>query len=268
MDYEDNQKLVIFDDYVCDKNQRQIIDYFNQGRHKNCSVILSNLTSDGDYDMVGKKLTNVGAPKFNSDAATKKYVDDNNSSFPTVLSTNLVVDSNISMKDTYRILNLKSPLDANEPATKQYADTRFLNKDGSHAMTGDLDMGNNKIKNLIKPTEDSDAATKLYVDESKVDGSVFLKLDGTRKMTGSLDMNNNPIGNLPLPSGDKQPLTTPTDHEDAANKKYVDDKLSINGGALANYLKKDGTTLLTGELNVNNNKIINLSTPTSDTDAT
>ena len=39
MDYEDNQKLVIFDDYVCDKNQRQLIDYFIQGRHKNCSVI-------------------------------------------------------------------------------------------------------------------------------------------------------------------------------------------------------------------------------------
>ena len=39
MDYADNQKLVIFDDYICDKNQRQIIDYFIQGRHKNCSVI-------------------------------------------------------------------------------------------------------------------------------------------------------------------------------------------------------------------------------------
>ena len=39
MGYEDNQKLVIFDDYVCDKNQRQIIDCFIQGRHKNCSVI-------------------------------------------------------------------------------------------------------------------------------------------------------------------------------------------------------------------------------------
>ena len=26
MDYEDSQKLVIFDDYVCDKNQRQLID--------------------------------------------------------------------------------------------------------------------------------------------------------------------------------------------------------------------------------------------------
>ena len=39
MDYEDNEKLVIFDDYVCDKNQRQIIDYFIQRRHKICSVI-------------------------------------------------------------------------------------------------------------------------------------------------------------------------------------------------------------------------------------
>ena len=39
MDYEDNQKLVIFDDYVCDKNQKSLIDYFIQGRHKNCSVI-------------------------------------------------------------------------------------------------------------------------------------------------------------------------------------------------------------------------------------
>ena len=39
MDYEDSQRLVVFDDYVCDRNQRQIIDYFIQGRHKNCSVI-------------------------------------------------------------------------------------------------------------------------------------------------------------------------------------------------------------------------------------
>ena len=39
IDYEDNQKLVIFDDYVCEKNQRQIVDYFIQGKHKNFSVI-------------------------------------------------------------------------------------------------------------------------------------------------------------------------------------------------------------------------------------
>ena len=33
------QKVVIFDDYICDKNQDQIIKYFVQGRHKNYSVI-------------------------------------------------------------------------------------------------------------------------------------------------------------------------------------------------------------------------------------
>ena len=37
--YEDNQKIIIFDDYVCEKNQREIVDYFIQGRHKNYSVI-------------------------------------------------------------------------------------------------------------------------------------------------------------------------------------------------------------------------------------
>ena len=257
-----------------------------------------HLTSDGDYDMVGKKRRNVGAPKFNSDAATKKYVDDNNSSFPTVLSTNLVVDSNIDMKSTYRILNLKTPIDADEPATKQYSDSsNFLNKDGSHAMTGDLNMGNNNIKNVMKPTEDSDAATKLYVDESKVDGSVFLKLDGTRKMTGNLDMNNKRIYNLPAPNNVGQPtplgftdfkylhvagtnkmtnnlnmdnkkiinLRPPTSNTDAATKKYVDD----NTGApdLSDYLEKDGTVAMTGNLNLNNNKIINLSKPTQDNEA-
>ena len=35
----DSQKIVIFDDYVCDKNQKPLVDYFIRGRHKNCSVI-------------------------------------------------------------------------------------------------------------------------------------------------------------------------------------------------------------------------------------
>ena len=35
----DSQKIVILDDFICDKNQKPLIDYFIQGRHKNCSVI-------------------------------------------------------------------------------------------------------------------------------------------------------------------------------------------------------------------------------------
>ena len=39
LSYEDNQKLVVFDDYVCEKNQRQIVDYFIQGRQGRLSFI-------------------------------------------------------------------------------------------------------------------------------------------------------------------------------------------------------------------------------------
>ena len=67
-----------------------------------------SLTADGNYDMSGKKLTNVGAPSDNTDAATKKYVDDNSSGSST--TSQITVDSNIDMKDRYRILNLKYPV--------------------------------------------------------------------------------------------------------------------------------------------------------------
>ena len=33
------QKIVIFDDFVTEKNQKPLIDYYIQGRHKNCSLI-------------------------------------------------------------------------------------------------------------------------------------------------------------------------------------------------------------------------------------
>ena len=86
-------------------------------------------TADGNDDISGKKLTNVGVPSNNTDAATKKYVNDNSSGSPT--TTRLTVDSNIDMKDQFRILNLKHPVDADEPATKQYSDSKFLDRNGS-----------------------------------------------------------------------------------------------------------------------------------------
>lgn len=35
----DLQTITVFDDYVCERNQNDIINYFIQGRHKNCCVI-------------------------------------------------------------------------------------------------------------------------------------------------------------------------------------------------------------------------------------
>ena len=242
------------------------------------------LTADGNYDITGKKLTNVGAPPSDKDAATKKYVDDNKSSGETPATSKLVVDSNIDMKDQYRLLNLKSPLDNDEPATKSYADSTFLNIDDTKSVTGNLNMANKKIVSLSAPSNNNDAATKKYVDENKVNGSVFLKFDGSRKMTGNLDMNNKRIINLPNPTSSDQAVNldflggkvlfldgrsamhselkmggnritglnaTPLNSQEATSKHCVD----------TTFCKRDGTVALTGDLNIAGHRIKNLRTP-------
>ena len=245
-----------------------------------------NLTSSGDYDMINKKLRNVGAPSDNTDAATKKYVDDNSSGSPK--TSQLTVDSNIDMKDTYRIQNLVTPLDSKDPATKYYVDNTFLDRDGSYPMKGNLNMDNNrifnlpapngskqptplaftdlkylhvagtnkmtnnlnmdnkKIINLRPPTSDTDATNKKYVDDAIPNNSSFFKLDGSRKMTGVIDMNNNRIVNLPMPNGNNQPTTL----------------IYSN----SNYLRINGRIPMFGELNMNSNKIKNVGAPTNNSD--
>ena len=48
-------------------------------------------------------------------------------------------------------------------------------------------------------------------------------------------------------------------------KKYVDDKTVAPD--LSDYLEKDGTDAITGDLNLNSHKIKNLSNPTQDNEA-
>ncbi|CAH3197158.1 unnamed protein product, partial [Porites evermanni] len=204
-----------------------------------------NLTSSGDYDMVNKKLRNVGAPSSNTDAATKKYVDDNSNGSPS--TSQLTVDSNIDMKDTYRIQNLITPQDSKDPATKYYVDNTFLDRDGSYPMKGNLNMDNNRIFNLPAPNG-SNQPTPLAFTDLK-----YLHVNGTNKMTNNLNMDNKKIINLRLPTSDT----------DATNKKYVDDVIPNT----SSFIKKDGSVVMTGNLNLANKKIVSLATPTANTDA-
>ena len=87
-------------------SNQQIKDHFLRGV-QGAPGVGFNLTSTGDYDMVGKKLRNVGFPTSNTDAATKKYVDDNSGGSGGGKTSSLTIDSDIDMKDTYRILKLK-----------------------------------------------------------------------------------------------------------------------------------------------------------------
>ena len=222
-----------------------------------------NLTSDGDYDMINKKLRNVGAPSDNDDAATKKYVDDNSSgSFDD--SSLLKKDGSRKMTgnlnmDSNKIYNLPAPDGPKQPTPLVFTDLKYLHVTGTNSMSNNLNMNNKKINHLAPPRDLNDATNKKYVDDTlllnNITMSNYLKKDGSVAMTGNLNVGSKKIVGL----------ATPTSNTDAATKKYVDD----NAGRpdLSDYLEKDGTVAMTGNLNLNNNKIIDLSKPTQDNDA-
>ena len=211
-----------------------------------------NLTADGNYDMVGKKLTNVGAPTSDTDSATKKYVDTNSGGGKTSL---LTVDSNIDMKSQFSITKLKTPSNNDDAATKKYVDDSkvdgsvFLKLDGTRKMTGNLDMNNKRIFNLPNPTGAKQPIPLAYGDIA------YLHVNGSNTMTNHLNMNNKKIINL----------VTPTNNSDAVPKKYVDD--SVSNQDFSSFFKIDGSRTMTSDLNIGGHKIINLEDPASDSDA-
>ena len=77
-----------------------------------------------------RQIHNIGSPQFNSSAANKQYVDGE--------------IGKIASVDT----------------------TQFIKKDGSVPMAADLDMGTQKIENVKTPTNDTDVATKGYIDNT------------------------------------------------------------------------------------------------------
>ena len=151
----------------------------------------------------------------------------------------------------------------NHLVTKKYVDdeiakipsgsgaSNFLKKDGSVAMTGDLNMNEQRVKNTLDPTDEQDTVNKRYLESQLTD---YLKKNGQNTMTFDLNMNSYKIVNL-------KDITSSSNDSEAVNKKYVDDETS-------NFLKLDGSVSMSGDLNMATNKIKNLGTPsTYDNDA-
>ena len=72
-------------------------------------------------------------------------------------------------------------------------------------------------------------------------------------------------GNFDIDSKRLTEVAAPIDNNDAATKEYVDNNLPAID--LSPYLKRDGTTSMTGNLNMNNHKISDLEDATNDNDA-
>ena len=237
-----------------------------------------SLTKDGNYDMLNKKLKNVGEGVESSDAITKHQleVSMNTKLNKTSLSNydkknSPEVSADLDMKG-FATKNMKvTPGNDASATSKKYIDRKtatkadktslsnYVKKD-SPEVSADLDMKGFAIKNMkVTPSNDASATSRKYVDgklntkADKNDLNAYLKLDGTSQMQGNLQMNNNRITRLPLPNlGDE-----------AATKNYV----SITMNHLPNLvLDRQGTSKMLGNLQMNNNRISGLNNPPSGDD--
>ena len=107
------------------------------------------------------------------------------------------------------ITNLKDPEFGGEAATKSYADKKLDLAGGT--MTGELDMGTKKIRNLGSPISSTDAVSAKFLENFLTN---YLHYSGGT-MSGQIDMNNNKIINLP----------EPTEDNDAVNMEFLDSKI-------------------------------------------
>ena len=244
-------------------------------------------TGTGTFNFTGATV-NVAAPAADSNATTKKYVDDINTALTAAIDAEEQrateaedalgqrIDSEAEARaDEDATLNAAID-DLQEQVTNMTNGTTPLPyvKKAGDSMTGALNMQNNKVTNVAAPAETADAVNKGYVDTA-ISGLT----NGTTAMPYVKKAGDTMTGALNLPA--------PTADANATNKKYVDDKdavlnaaiqaetknreTAINGvlqqigeletgieGDLAGYLPLTGGTM-TGALNVQ--------TPTEDANA-
>ena len=260
----------------------------------------------GALNMDNRRIENVAPARHGfSDAVSSLHL----TTFFFDLNTNdgkIEAQNPIDMKNE-KISNLAEGTDNSDAITKHQLETglapkadktelsNYLKKDGSIALTNNLDLGDNKIVNVKEATSGTDAVnfTQLNNELCK-----YLHESGG-DMTGDIRMNNNRIygiGNVENDTSavnrkyvndelDKKldknkdfsmgnnkitSLRNPDDSNELVNKSYVDRKVSQAGGSvdLTPYLKRDGTVSVTGNLNMSLNKIIDCGQPTGTRDVT
>jgi hypothetical protein len=107
--------------------------------------------------------------------------------------------------------------------------------DGSNFMLNNLNLNNNRIINLDDPTNNQDAASKLYCDtNSLLVESNCLLINGANYMEADMDLNSHKIINL----------TDPSNTQDAATKNYIDTKFNGNNIFLGNASGSAVTTAI------------------------
>ncbi len=229
----------------------------------------TGFTMSGDINMSGNEVIGLDDPSSDSSATSKKYVDDEvakittsggldqatadgrylqktdaSTTYETKTDASNTFLSKTDASSTY------APVDASY--TKSESDTKYELKGATggggglsasgFTMTGDIDMGSNKILKLADPITPKSATNKEYVDNNFLSKHGGLIL-GNIAMSGQSITNLNPV---------------PQNFNDAVTKKYVDDSISLAGG-----LSITGITMQ-GDINMSGHNVTGLSDPTND----
>ena len=198
------------------------------------------LDANNDYDMQNKKLVNVKQGTNNNDVVTKSQLDSEIAKIPSVYTTQFVEKTGATMNGDLILQPQPYPIHGNTNKAISYNTARniFLSKKEGGSMLQSLDMNNHFITNIKDPVNSDHGVNKKYVDNQ-----LAKKID---KDT-TIDMKDNAITNVKFPVNQK----------DVATVEYITQRIT---NSQKNYLKLDGTTSMSGDLNLNNNKIINLQT--------
>ena len=209
-----------------------------------------------NLDFLGKqKIKNLPDPVNDHDAVTKEYVDTTTTPFLKLDQTKYNTKGDIDMGDQFTVLNVKTPIDDNHITNKKYVDemdnlkSAFTFKNGVYYAKGGIIMRKNKLGGLQEPTNDGEAATKKYVDDTTK--NLFIDENDNIAFGLNVDMEGNQILGLPEPVQDEEPAT----------KKYVDDLQT-------QYIDKRGNVKFDRSINVGNNRIFSLKDPKKDYEAT
>ena len=194
------------------------------------------LDANNDYDMQNKKLVNVKQGTNNDDVVTKSQLDSEIAKIPSADTTQFVKKTGATMNGDLILQPQPYPIHGNTNKAISYNTARniFLSKKEGGSMLQSLDMNNHFVTNVKDPVNADHGVNKKYVDNQLVK-----KLD---KNT-TIDMKDNAITNVKFPVNQK----------DVATVEYITNSQK-------NYLKLDGTISMSGDLNLNNNKIVNLQT--------
>ena len=255
-------------DEITKQYLRSLTGGSSSGGSTDSGLSASGFTMTGDIDMGGNEVIGLDDPSSDSSATSKKYVDDEIAKVSTGGLDQATADGRYLQKtdasttyetqtDAFNTYLSKTdatdtyaPVDASY--TKSESDTKYELKGATggggglsssgFTMTGDIDMGNNKILKLADPITSKSATNKEYVDNNFLSKHGGLIL-GNIAMSGQSITNLNPV---------------PQNFNDAVTKKYVDDSISLAGG-----LSITGITMQ-GDINMSGHNVIGLSDPTND----